>query len=162
MKRKLFLLRHSYAESPGNKRDKERELTMEGISAARAMGRKMSEANFNPHQILCSTALRAESTAINLTEELGINEQVIIFEEKLYEASVREMLEIINSTEGSKKSILLIGHNPTISFFSEYLTATTIGDMEPCGMVTIQFEDLEWEEVTQGTGTFVSYNHPNS
>ena len=60
--------------------------------------------------------------------------------EKIYDASVRELLEILNEIEESAKSVLLIGHNPTMSFFAEYLTGRGFAGMEPCGLVTISFE----------------------
>ncbi|MEP1096570.1 MAG: histidine phosphatase family protein [Cyclobacteriaceae bacterium] len=160
MKRSLYLLRHSYAEPPGDGNDFGRGLTMEGLTTVRALGRKLGENDFNPDLIVSSNAIRAEDTAINLTEELGISEQVITYDEKIYEASVRELLEILNEFDGSVKSALLIGHNPTISFFGEYLTGNGFAGMEPCGLVTITF-DVAWEEISQGSGKFVSYFHPN-
>lgn len=160
MKRKLYLLRHSYAEPPGDGSDFNRGLTMEGLNAVRALGRKLGENNFNPDTIISSNAVRAEDTAINLAEELEISEQVINYDEKIYEASVRELLEILNGFEPSLKSILLIGHNPAISFFGEYLTGNGFAGMEPCGLLTITFES-DWNEISQGSGNFVSYYHPN-
>lgn len=141
--------------------DFDRSLTIQGLNTVRALGRKLVEDQFNPELIISSNALRAEDTAINLMEELGIQEQVIQYEKKLYEASVREVLEIVNEAEASAKSVLLIGHNPTMSFFAEYLTGTGFAGMEPCGFVTIEFDGLKWSEVSQGTGTFVSYYPPN-
>lgn len=161
MKKSLYLLRHSYADPPGGGSDFERGLTIQGLNSVRALGRKLIEDNFNPEVIFSSNALRAEDTAINLVEELGIQEQVIKYDEKLYEASVREILEIINQVEAGVKSALLIGHNPTMSFFAEYLTGTGFAGMEPCGFVTIEFQSTNWVEISQGSGTFVSYYHPN-
>lgn len=162
MKRSLYLLRHSYAEPPGSVTDFERGLTIDGLNTVRALGRKLLEDNFNPEMIISSSALRAEDTGINLMEELGIQEQVIRYDEKLYEASVREVLEVINKIEKTVKTVLLIGHNPTLSFFAEYLTGTGFAGMEPCGFVTIEFESGNWAEISQGSGTFGSYYHPKS
>ncbi len=133
---------------------------MEGLTAVRSLGRRLGEDDFNPEVIISSKAVRAEDTAINLTEELGISEQVITYDDKIYEASVRELLEVVNALEDDVKSVLLIGHNPTVSFFGEYLTGSGFSGMEPCGLVTISLE-MAWREVSQGAGTFVSYYHPN-
>lgn len=159
MSRILYLLRHSYADPPGDGSDISRGLTMEGLTSVRALGRKLSEEDFNPDLIFSSNAVRAEDTAINLAEELGISEQVISFDEKIYEASVRELLEIVNEVDDSTTSALMIGHNPTLSFFGEYLTGNGFSGLEPCGLLTISFEN-DWNEISQGTGTFVSYYHP--
>ena len=120
----------------------------------------MSEEDFSPDSIISSTALRARDTATNLTEELGISEQIIQFEDKIYEASVRELLEVVNTQDSSNKSVLLVGHNPTISFFAEYLTGNGFSGMEPCGLVIVSFKS-PWNEVSQGSGIFVEYYHPN-
>lgn len=134
---------------------------MEGLNTVRALGRKLLEESFNPDVIISSKALRAEDTAINLVEELEISEQIITYEKKMYEASVRELLEIVNAIEDTAKSALLIGHNPTLSFFAEYLTGSGFSGMEPCGLVTIKFEDIKWSEISQSSGIFAAYYHPN-
>ena len=161
MKKNLYLLRHSFAEPPEGSTDFERILTIRGLNAVRALGRKLLEDTFNPEIIISSKAMRAADTAINLTEELGISEQVIGYNEKIYDASVRELLEVINQVGDSVQSVLLIGHNPTMSFFAEYLTGTDFPGIEPCGFVTIRFEEVNWSEISQDSGNFVSYYHPN-
>ncbi|MEM6830963.1 MAG: histidine phosphatase family protein [Bacteroidota bacterium] len=145
----------------GEVRDFERSLTMEGISTARALGRKLVNDRFNPHQIVCSPAVRAYDTAVNLSEELNINEQEIQKVDKLYEASVRELLEVVNDMEPTTESAILVGHNPSISYFAEMLTSSGIGNMEPCGLVMIDFEGITWKQISQASGTFVAYYHPN-
>lgn len=161
MSTKLYLIRHSYAEEPGGNRDFERKLTLEGQSTVRALGRHLINQKFNPDIILCSSSVRTTETAVNLVEELEMNEQVIDYRDVIYNASVREMLEVLNETSSSHKEVAIIGHNPTITYFGEFLTNSGIGNMEPSGVVTIKFEKLKWSEVSQGTGIFEGYYHPN-
>ena len=161
MNRTLYLIRHSYAENPNDKPDFERSLTLEGQSNVRALGRYLINEKFDPDRILCSSSRRTTETAINLVEELEMNEQNISYHDKIYEASVRELLEIINDLDSSNKSIALIGHNPTITFFGEYLTGASIGNMQPCSIVTIRLEKTSWSDISQGSGIFVSYYHPS-
>ncbi len=160
MKRKLSLLRHSYAEPLGSSLDLKRNLTMEGLSAIRTLGRRLLNDNFSPDKIICSTAIRAQQTAINLVEELEMSEQMISYDEKIYEASVRELVEVVNEIQQHVQSALIIGHSPAISFFGEYLTSSGIEGMEPCSMVTIGFDGVEWREISQSSGNLVSYCHP--
>lgn len=161
MSKKLYLIRHSYAEEPGAKLDIERSLTLEGQSTVRALGRHLIKENFKPDIIYCSTAIRTRETASNLVEELGMNDHVIKYNEVIYNASVRELLAVLNDVEKGHREIAIIGHNPTITYFGEFITGSGIGNMEPCGVVTIKFDKVGWEEISQGTGTFVSYFHPN-
>ena len=164
MKRRLFLIRHSYAEDPGTVSDFERHLTLKGQSTARALGRHLLSLNeaFEPDKIFCSPAKRTTETAQNIVEELKISENSIQFKDQIYNASVRELLSLIHSLEGSERNIAIIGHNPAISYFGEHLTNEGIGGMEPCSMVTIGLEDVKWKEVSKGDGTFVSYYHPDT
>ncbi|MEP1032819.1 histidine phosphatase family protein [Ekhidna sp.] len=161
MSRKIYLIRHSYAEGPNGKRDIDRTLTLEGQSMVRALGRHLINQNFNPDIILCSTSARTKETAVNLVEELGMNEGLIDYKDIIYNASVRELLEVLNEVSDEIKSVAIIGHNPTITFFGEYLSASIIGNMEPSGVVTIKIEKLKWSEISQGTGIFVDYYHPS-
>lgn len=161
MNRKLYLIRHSYAEEGRGKKDIERNLTHEGQSTVRALGRYLINQEFNPDVILCSTSERTKETGLNLVEELEINEQILNFKEVIYNASVRELLEVLAEVPNEYKSVAIIGHNPTITFFAEYLSGAAIGNMSPCGMVSIKIPKLKWNEVSQGTCIFESYYHPN-
>ncbi|MEP0986931.1 histidine phosphatase family protein [Ekhidna sp.] len=161
MNKKLHLIRHSYAEDPNGKRDIERTLTLEGQSTVRALGRYLINHQFNPDKIICSTAIRTRETALNLIEELEMNERVVEYKEVVYNASLRELLAVLNELPEDYKEIAIIGHNPTITFFGEYLSNAIIGNMSPAGVVTIKFEKLKWNEVSQGSGIFDNYYHPN-
>lgn len=161
MSTKLYLIRHSYAEEPNGKRDFERRLTLEGQSTVRALGRYLINKNFNPDIILCSSSVRTRETAVNLVEELEMNEQVIDYKDVIYNASVREMLGVLTEISDAHKSVAIIGHNPAVTYFGEFLTNSGIGNMEPSGVVTIKFDKLKWKEVSQGSGIFEEYYHPN-
>ncbi len=162
MSRKLYLIRHSYAEHPNDKPDFERKLTHEGQAAVRALGRHLINVSFDPHIILSSTALRARETAINLVEELGINEHIIEYKDVIYNASVRELLSTINELSDEHHSVALIGHNPTITFFGEYITGAPVDSMDPAGVITISIENQSWSELSQAIGIFEGYYHPNN
>lgn len=161
MNRTLYLIRHSYAEEPNGNQDKERSLTLEGQSTVRALGRYLINQKFNPDVILCSSAERTRETAINLVEELEMSEQTITYSSTIYEASVRELLEIVNNIKEGNKEVVIIGHNPTITFFGEFLTGASIGNMQPSSVVTIRFDTAKWNEISQSSGIFVSYYHPS-
>ena len=161
MSRKIYLIRHSYAEKPNGKKDIDRKLTLKGQSTVRALGRYLINQNFDPDSILCSSAVRTKETAVNLVEELEMNEGVIEYKDVIYNASVRELLKVLNNVSNDHKSVAIIGHNPTITFLGEYLSGSIIGNMKPAGVVTIKVNRLRWSGVSQGTGIFVEYYHPN-
>ena len=155
------MIRHSYAEGISEKPDFDRALTLEGQSTIRALGRYLIKEDFDPDIILSSSSLRTTETAINLVEELGVSDRIIEFKDVIYNASVRELLTTVNQVSDDYQSVVLIGHNPTITFFAEYITGAPVGNMDPSGLATIRIEKLKWSEVSQGTGIFEGYYHPN-
>lgn len=160
MPKTLYLIRHSYAESPMGKPDFDRTLTAEGVNTVRALGRYLIKSSFNPSVILCSPANRAKETVLNLIEELEISDKNIHFEKVIYNASVRELLKQVNSIAAKAEEVAVVGHNPAITYFAEYLTGESIGNMDPCGMVAISFEGIKWNEISQDSGRLLNYIHP--
>ncbi len=161
MIKKVYLIRHSYAENAGMTKDMNRALTHQGQTTVRALGRYLSKQDFSPDIILCSPAVRTRETAQNLIEELEISESILTFKDKIYNASVRELLSAVNELDETNKRVAMISHNPAISYFGEFLTGEDIGGMEPCSMVNIELNQIKWSEVSQGVGNFISYVHPN-
>ncbi len=158
---KLYLIRHSYAESSSGGADFDRALTSEGLNMVRELGRHLRKSPFNPSKILCSTSRRTRETALNLIEELEMNEKSVEYKDVIYNASVRELLGEISEQSDEINEVALIGHNPTITYFAEYLTGETIGNMEPCSIVTISFvRKIKWEKISQASGQLSSYFHP--
>lgn len=159
--KKLYLIRHSYAESAHEGKDFERNLTLRGQSTVRALGRYLASVDFKPEVILCSSSVRTTETAVNLVEELEMSERMIQYHDVIYNASVREMLSLLNDVTDDYEEVAMIGHNPTITFLGEYLSGAAIGNMEPSGVVTIHVDQLSWAEVSQGVGVFKGYYHPD-
>lgn len=160
MSKLLYLIRHSYAEGGTGKADFERSLTTEGLNTVRALGRHLIKSSFNPSLILCSSARRTRETAQNLIEEIEMSEKNVEFKDVIYNASVRELLVEVNGLQSGVKEVGIIGHNPTITYFAEYLTGETIGNMDPSSMATIAFDGIGWSEVSQNSGNLLSYFHP--
>lgn len=161
MTKNLYLIRHSYAEDPQGKKDIERNLTMNGSAVARSLARSLLEKKIVIDQVYCSTANRARETALNIVEEMNLGEKLITFLDIIYDASVRELLGVINSIDPSIDNAVIIGHNPAISFIGEYLTGESIGSLQPSAMVSITC-DSAWEEVSQGSCKWVDYFHPET
>jgi phosphohistidine phosphatase len=85
----------------------------------------------------------------------------IIWEEELYEASVRTFLEVINELQVEWKNVIMVGHNPTISYLAEYITGSDIGDLSTCSVVQIDFSLKSWAEVSEGNGDFIRIIEPD-
>lgn len=122
MSRLLYLLRH--AKSDWKKEtitDFERPLSKRGFSDAPKMGAWLAKQANTPETIISSPALRAYQTALPFAHALDIQARDIHFDNRIYEASLETLLEIIKQLPEQEKSVLLIGHNPGLDFLLQVL-----------------------------------------
>jgi phosphohistidine phosphatase len=163
MVRDLILVRHAEAvDGMTGVKDIERELTSKGYRDAPRIGRYLYEQGFFPDMMLSSTAQRARATAELLAEQLKYELDHIGFHEDLYNASVRTLLNIVNEGKSNWNKMILVGHNPAISYLSEYLTGGDTGNMVPAAFVHLQFELDDWAQVSAQTGVCISYKTPEN
>ena len=156
----LLLLRHSKAENaaPGSS-DIDRALNERGRNEAQAMGTFIRKQNLTFELVLCSPALRARETAelVLAAAEITAN---VRYDQRIYEASPRQLLEVISEVEEDKSAVLLVGHNPGME---ELLRALT-GKGEPMATGTlakIAFNFDEWSRVTEDIGALECIVRPN-
>ncbi len=111
---RIYLLRHANASpaAPGA-RDFDRTLSDEGYAEAEILAEKAAEKGYRPDLILCSTAQRCRQTAEAIRRSLD-TEVDIRFVDDLYSAPPDRYLNIIAS-QSSSTSVMVVGHNPTIS-----------------------------------------------
>lgn len=156
----LFLVRHAQAvENTGRSTDLYRNLTPQGFRDATKIGRKIFEMDIQPDMIFSSHAERARSTAELIAEQIKFDAQKIEYTEDLYEASARTLFALIKNLNDEWNNILIIGHNPSITYFSEYITHYEIGVVSPAGLVHIRFEVGQWDLISEDNGKFVQYHH---
>ncbi len=161
MQRTLFLVRHARAfeSSPGQK-DADRELRQVGRTSAIHMGKYLYSLYPNPQRILCSSALRAIDTAQILAEQMHFATEQVEVTHDLYEASVRSLLALVKELETKHYSVMLVAHNPAISYFAEYLTSAEVGNLAPGGVVLLHLDGMEWAEGGEGNYNVVKYHEP--
>lgn len=161
MAKSLFLVRHAKSDwsIPGQK-DFDRDLNNRGLADAPKMGRRLTEMGVKPDIIMCSPAKRAILTIELITEQLNFEFDRIVFDQELYEASVRNLLGFVNKIEDKFQSAMIVGHNPTLTYITEYLTKYNIGNIPTCGIVELHFEVDSWKEISEGTGTLKWFIYP--
>jgi phosphohistidine phosphatase len=130
----LVIMRHAKAE-PYAATDEERELTAQGESDAVAAGEWLAEQGIDVDRALVSGAARARGTWAGLAEgaDLGIE---ATFDRSLYAAEPETVLDLIRLTHESVRSLLVIGHVPTMAHLAQMLDD---GDGDPAaidGMAT--------------------------
>jgi phosphohistidine phosphatase len=159
MKKTLLLARHTDAETPyWGQQDIQRELTSAGVVRAYKTGKKLIERNVAaPDLVVCSSAVRAYETARLLAEHWHIADEAIVQVAELYETSPRTLLDYLNQLPDAYHCVLLVNHNPTVSYAVEYLTGQSVGAMQPCGVACIEFALDHWAAVGAALGKLMFY-----
>jgi phosphohistidine phosphatase len=158
---KLYLMRHAQsADKQPGQADKERELTTVGMRQSLQIGGYLHSQKFFFDLFLSSTANRAKATSEFVLEALKMSGENIQFDEEIYNASTRTLFSQIANIDNKFTSVILVGHNPSITYLAEYLTKNEIGDMTPAGLAMIQFGNSKWSEIQEGSGELVRYICP--
>lgn len=156
MIRTLYIVRHAKAEDRSAfMTDHDRNLLTDGIMAAARMGRHLLSLNINPGLLISSTANRARDTAKAMAEQLKFDHDVIEYDSELFEGGTKAYLAVVNSLPDSVDSAMIVGHNPDVSYFSEYLTHEQIGTLRKGAVVGIAFDTIPWAEVSGRMGHVV-------
>jgi len=161
---RLTLLRHAKTE-PGRsgQDDWDRELEAKGKRDAPEMARRLKEEYSIPTLIVASPAIRAIGTARMFAKEFRIAESAIIRDERLYLASPKVMLEVVQASGGSAEHLLIVGHNPGISEFGDRLSAErSLDNMSTCSLYTLEFDIQNWNEISWGSGANAELIYPGS
>jgi phosphohistidine phosphatase len=161
MSKNLIILRHAKAEPETlGQPDADRELQTAGLMEIALVGNYLSEKGVKPDLILCSPALRTLQTAQLMAERLGYEPEHINIVPTLYEASLYKLLEALSPVAETFETVMLVGHNPHVSYLAEYLTGTEIESLSTCGVALINFQAKRWEEISSASGNLTEKIDP--
>lgn len=153
--KRLTLLRHAKAErdSPDGS-DFARSLNDRGRRDAARMGEEMRALGLRFDRVLASPARRVVETV----EHAG--QLAPTYELRIYEASSRQLHDLIRSTDDSVESLLMVGHNPGFEQLAAQLTTNGIEDFPTAGMAEIELSIENWNDVAGGSGRLVRFVRP--
>lgn len=163
MVKKIYFIRHANAEElERGGRDIDRPLSREGYRHAALVGQRLAQLNVKPDLFLTSPAVRTLQTSEIIADQIKFESTRVVVDDEVYEGSARVLLRIINGIDEKYNTVLLVAHNPGITFIAEYLTGGQIGNMEPAGMAEVAFEGLQWSEISQNTCQLERYIAPEN
>jgi phosphohistidine phosphatase len=166
MNKTLYLIRHATAEEGGNSpmfRDFDRDLTSTGIIESARMGKFLAATDVKFDLIVSSAAERAKATAKIFAEQLNYDADAILIDDSLYGGGPRSYLSAVNQLDETVNVVAIFGHNPDVTFFSEYLTRADVGgSMDKSGVMILAFENIKWAEVSSKMAKFLGYYSPQN
>jgi phosphohistidine phosphatase len=165
--RRIVLLRHAKADWP-DVPDHERPLADRGRRDAPAAGRWLATSGITFDLVLCSTATRTRETWKLAVHELEHRPRTV-YEERLYEASLGDLLALLTETPDDVANLLLVGHNPGVHALADALAGTAEGDclarmntrgFPTAGAAVVTFEG-SWKGVEHGVGRLTHFWAPH-
>lgn len=168
----IYLLRHAKSDwGDAAIADHDRPLNERGREAAPRMGAHMKAHRYKPDLVLCSTARRTIETLDLIKSDLG-GDVAVEFEDRLYLAELRHLMQRLRSVGDAVKAVMFIGHNPGIAQFANELCASpqTVAEekahhrmhdkFSTCALAVIQSPAKAWHDIRAGSGVLKGFTRP--
>lgn len=162
--RTLLLLRHAKSDYPDGVVDHERPLAPRGIREAGLAGDWLRAHAPAIDAVLCSTATRTRQTL----ERTRIDAPVT-FADRLYDATPGTVIEEINGVGPGVETLLVVGHEPTMSNLalglaaidgSNPTAAESISTKFPTSAIALLRTGGTWEQLALGGAALITFHVP--
>jgi len=124
-----------------------------------------------PDRVLCSTATRTRETWQLAEEALGTQPQTT-FDDRVYEASITDVLDLARQTPADVRTLLIVGHDPAMRGLTLELAGDPLGDVEarslarvrvkyPTAAIAVLSVAREWPELGPGQARLAEFVVPD-
>src|SRR5437868_856183 len=155
----IAIMRHAKSDwgQPGMA-DFDRPLNERGRKAAKRVGRELKRRKVRFDQVIASPAARVRETLTELARGYGepLDPR---FEQRIYEAGVDALFELVRTIPEQVHAPLLVGHNPglhqlvmKLASDDDKLRGKISGNLPTAAMALIELPAARWSEVEPGTG----------
>lgn len=152
MRRELFILRHAKSSwSEVDKSDKDRALKPKGIKDIANLAKTVKDTVKNLDLIVTSPANRAVHTSVLFAEGIGFPMEKILLNKKIYDADEAMIQEVISNQPADIKSLMIVGHNPTLSYFVNGFLPEPIFELPTSGFVCLYFDTADWASINKSS-----------
>ena len=146
----LIIIRHAKSSWEAPLNDIDRPLEHRGIKDAHLVathGVKFIPPKF---QIFSSTAKRATETAMIFAQNFSYPVENISFKSELYTFDEAKLEKIVRSFQNTYDNVILFGHNEAITNFVNKFGDVFIDNVSTSGMVSLQFDTDDWQQISNG------------
>jgi len=132
-------------------RDFDRPLKSRGRDAAKQIGKRLASEKPHSEMVVCSPAVRTRETA-DIVLKHAKSKVDVSFDERIYEASLRDLLQVVVDIPDDKQVAMMIGHNPGFEELVAYLSGEH-RRMPTCAVAKIRLDVESWKDVRGDEGT---------
>ena len=157
----LTLVRHAKSSwSDSDLEDHERPLNRRGQRDAPEMAGRINEAGIRPSLILCSTSVRTWTTAKIIAKEISYPPEFLQREAELYLAGLNTFLDVVGEQDEGFNSIMIVGHNPGLTDFANYLQPGLTHNVPTCAVISVSIDSKNWNLRDDFGVTLEHYDYP--
>ena len=146
----LYIVRHGKAlQDYWYIHDYDRPLIEKGIVNSVATAKQLFAKYPAPDLIISSHAARALHTAHIFAQVTGYPHDRVQVNERLYLDGERETPKILGCLTDEIESVMMVGHNPDVTYLANTYAKQSIDVIPTSGVVTIRFETNRWSEISK-------------
>jgi len=162
--RTLLLLRHAKSDYPTGVADHDRPLAPRGEREAALVGDWLRANAPAVDAVLCSTAIRTRETLARTGVDAPVD-----YLDRLYDATPGAVIEEINRVGADVETLLVIGHEPTMSSLalglasaedSNNTAAERISTKFPTSAIAVLRTSEPWDQLTLSGAALVGFHVP--
>lgn len=140
--------------------DRQRPLNSRGKRDAPVMGKRIVAHGIRPSLIITSPAKRAWTTAKIIATEIGYPTEFLQREDTLYLASLDDLLGAVVAQDTGFNSLMLVGHNPGLTEFANFLIPGLTNNLPTAGVVSVQIDQDDWNLHEQPKAELLAFDYP--
>ena len=158
--KKLYLVRHAKSSwKHEGLADMDRPLKGRGIRDANSTSEWLAGQGEKPDLVIASPATRAMHTALIFSKNLGYHFDEIKIHPEIYGASTSTLKKLIRNVKDMHDSVMLFGHNPTITDFVNKCIDHRIDNVPTTGVACLKFEVDSWKDI-DGSAELLFFDYP--
>jgi len=160
----IYLLRHAKSSWDNSSlSDKQRPLAKRGLQNAPEMGARFGARSEQLDHVISSPALRAHTTAQLFCEACGFPSRDILVEPELYFSGSDSIEDLIQAQDDRLKSVMLVFHNPDITYFTNSIDYDVrIDNVPTCGLVKLVTDIAQWRDWSRDNTVFEYFDYPKN
>ncbi|MEE2695416.1 MAG: histidine phosphatase family protein [Pseudomonadota bacterium] len=164
----LSFMRHAKSDWCGpSANDIIRPISKKGIKKTKAVSKYLKNEKMEFDSIFCSPSLRTKQTLSCFLQHSMHKDVEIVEDQNIYEGSEENFLLRISKIK-KYKNVLVITHEPQISFFVNYFLSDTkcfkkVSDLRfvTSSITTIGFDIKSWNDISNINAKFIRFIDPN-
>ncbi len=164
VERTLIVMRHAKSAYPDGVADHDRPLASRGMREAGLAGDWLRDSVPAIDQVLCSSAVRTRET-LRLTNVTA----PVSYLDRLYGATAGTLINEVNGVDAAVTTLLVVGHEPTVSQASLGLAGPNGSDRAAIGEISMKFPTSgiavlrlpgSWSDLQLGSAQLVTFHVP--